>query len=194
MPTPNQQAATNLLSSCASNPDSPERLFEVLYDELRVMARGYLNREGPGHSLHSAELVNELYLKLIDGTQVTANDRAHFFALSARAMRQVLVSHARAKSAGKRGGSRDRVPLQSDMTGTRVLFHDLLDLDQALERLQEQDERLARVVEMRFFSGMSVEEIASALGVSTRTVVQHWSFARAWLNRELTRGAASDAT
>lgn len=165
--------------------DALDRLVPLVYDELRALARRQLRREQEGHTLHATALVHEAYVKLNGGGAVAAADRAHFLAIASRAMRQVLVDHARRRNTAKRGEGWDRTTLSGVAglvaAGDRTP-EQLLALDRALESL---DERQRRVVECRFFGGMEEQEIADALGLSVRTVRRDWVKARAWLYREL---------
>lgn len=169
-----------------------DALVDLIYEELRAMAHHHLARERVGHTLQTTALVHEAYLKLVDGTHVGGRGRAYFFAAAGRAMRQVLVDHARRRTAGKRGGDAVPVPLEkvqlAEDESADAFAAELLDLDRALTRLSELEPRHARVVECRYFGGMSVEETADALGVSPRTVKYDWALARAWLHDAL-RGA-----
>ena len=158
----------------------------LVYHELRKLARHYLQRERPGHSLSSTALVNELYLRLVEDDRVDWNSRAHFFGIAARQMRRILVDHARRKQADKRGGGVAKVPFDSQVM-TSDPDEDVLRLDQALEALGERDERQAKLVELKYFVGLSIEETARVLGVSSGTVKREWAFARAWLSREMQR-------
>ncbi len=163
-----------------------EELLPLAYDELRRLAKAYLSRERSDHSLQATELVNEAYLRLAGTSHIELGGRTHFFAVAARAMRRVLVDHARARGRAKRIGQLQRVTLADGVGGTQEIdLEGLLDLDGALERLAALDERQARVVELRFFAGFTVPEVADALGVSKRTVEGDWTHARAWLHREL---------
>jgi RNA polymerase sigma factor (TIGR02999 family) len=170
------------------------RVFELVYSELRRMASHLLARERHGHTLQPTALVHEAFIRLVDQTSLRPNDRAHFLAISARAMRRILIDHARAVGAEKRGGEWQRVTLASgdepgaasDPAAAREF--ELLDLNQALERLAELDERAARVAELRLFAGATVREAAEALGVSPRSVDDDWATARAWLSREIRGG------
>lgn len=158
----------------------------VVYAELHRQAIGYLRRERVGHTLQPTALINEVYLKLIDQQHVNWQNRAHFFGIASHAMRRILVDHARARHREKRGGVAEHLPLEAAEfapSGTRNV--DLVALDDALTRLAELDDRQARIVELRFFSGMSVEETAEALGVSPATVKNDWRTAKAWLHREI---------
>jgi RNA polymerase sigma factor (TIGR02999 family) len=167
-----------------------ERLMPVLYAELRRTAAGYMRRERSGHSLQATALVNEVYLRLVNIRQVTYRDRTHFFTLAAQLMRRVLVDHARSRGYQKRGGGADRVELQESAVISPEPGVDLVALDDALNELKKRDERKARVVELRFFGGLSVEETAAALDVSPQTVLRDWSLSKAWLRREMTRDAS----
>lgn len=171
-----------------SSPGSPDldRLMPLVYDQLRRMAHDQLARERAGHPLQTTALVHEAYVKLVDDTRVTRKGRSYFFAAAARAMRQVLVDHARRASALKRGGDRVVESLREDVVGVRTFALELLDLHRALERLADRSPRQARVVECRYFAGLTVRETAEALDVSPRTVKYDWAMARAWLRRELT--------
>jgi RNA polymerase sigma factor (TIGR02999 family) len=159
-----------------------DRLFELVYDELHLLARKQL---GSAETVRTTALVHELYLRMARGDGVTPEDRAHFFSTAARAMRQILVDHARRKQAAKRGGGVRPEVLDEARVGTDVRREEILAVDAALARLEELDARLARLVEMRFYAGLSVEEAAEALGVSDRTVKRDWRKARAFLYREL---------
>ena len=161
------------------------QLLPVVEGELHRIATRCMRRERAGHSLQATELVNEAYMKLIDAQQVRWQDRAHFLAMSARLMRQILVDHARARFAQKRGAGGQRITVVEALGGTDERPHDLLALDDALEALARFDDRKSRVVELRFFGGLSVEETAQVLGVSGDTVTRDWKLAKAWLLREL---------
>ncbi len=160
-------------------------LFDHVYDELRVVARAQLRRRRPGDTLATTALVHEAYLKLCDQTRLGVHDRAHFFALSARVMRQVLVDHFRRNNAEKRGMNRKLLSLQEGQIPMEDRGEVLLALDEALTQLAALNERLSQVVEFRFFAGMTQEEIAEVLGVTDRTVRNDWRKAKAWLFREL---------
>ncbi|MFW6089637.1 MAG: ECF-type sigma factor [Gemmatimonadota bacterium] len=164
---------------------SMDKLLGVVYDELRHMARSQLAGERPDHTLQTTGLVHEAYLRLVDDERVAARGRAYFFGAAARAMRQVLVDHARRRGAIRRGGDRVGITLEDEHASVDAFATDLLDLDEALQRLADDHERPARVVECRFFGGLTAEETAAALDVSVRTVHYDWQFARAWLYREL---------
>lgn len=162
-----------------------DRLTPLVYGELRKQAARYLRRERRDHSLQTTALINEAYLRLIDTKGIRWQDRAHFFAIAANLMRRVLVEHARRRDAEKRGGSQIRLTLDRTVAVAKGSDVDVLAIDEALTRLAAIDEQQAQVVELRFFSGLSVEETATALGISPRTVKRDWSVARAWLRREV---------
>jgi RNA polymerase sigma factor (TIGR02999 family) len=164
-----------------------DELAPLIYDELRRMARGYLRRERPSHTLQPTALVNEAFLRLIDRSHVNWQNRAHFFGAAARLMRQILISHAEARRAAKRGGDTRRISLDDVDHFAAAPEIDLIALDEALRRLERLDPQQGRIVEMRYFSGLTIEEIAEAIGVSPATVKRDWSMARAWLRRELSR-------
>lgn len=162
-----------------------DRLAPLVYQELHRIARGYMARERTGHTLQTTALVNEAYVRLVDARQVTWHDRAHFFAVCARAMRRILVDHARSRGYLKRGGGKVRVQFDEATGMAWSADSDLLELDEALDRLSALDPRKGKVVEMRFFGGLSVAETAEALRISPETVMRDWKMARAWLYREL---------
>ncbi len=174
-------------------------LFPVVYEELRALAQRHLANERSGHTLQPTALVNEAYLRLIGPEQAPWENRAHFFGAAAQAIRRILTDHARAKASQKRGGDRQRVALDevAEPTlgpggGPESAFRelggvDVIGLDDALTRLAGLDEQKARVVELRFFAGLTAEQTALALGISERTVAREWQFARAWLHRELSK-------
>ena len=164
---------------------APERLMPFVYDELRRLARSFLARERDGHTLQPTALVNEAYLRLVDQTRVEWQNRAHFYGIASRMMRRVLIDHARAHVTDKRGGGAVRLSLEDVQLPAEQRAAGLVALDEALGRLAAMDERKCRVVEMRFFGGLSDEEIAEVLGVTTRTVLRDWKKARLWLYREL---------
>jgi RNA polymerase sigma factor (TIGR02999 family) len=168
-----------------------ETLFPVVYEELRRLARSYMSREPAGHMLQPTALVHEAYLKLVDQTRVDWRGKTHFLAVGARVMRRLLVDHARERGAEKRGGGWRRVTLSAAIgsdPGQGLPPERLLDLHAALERLALLDEREARVVTLRCFGGLTVEQMAEVLGVSRRTVDNDWRHAQAWLKHELSGG------
>jgi RNA polymerase sigma-70 factor (ECF subfamily) len=168
-----------------------DRLAPIVYDDLRVMARRCLRRERPDHSLQATALVNEAFLRLVDVRQVKWQDRAHFFAMSARMMRRILVDSARRRRYQKRGGGAARVTLDDAMLVVGDRGQDLVALDDALQALAAVDARKSQVVELRFFGGLAVEEIAEALQVSSDTVTRDWNMAKVWLLRELKKAPAT---
>jgi RNA polymerase sigma factor (TIGR02999 family) len=157
----------------------------LVYDDLRRLAQHYLKREHAGHTLQPTALVHEAFLRLIDQTRVDWRDRSHFFAVGAQAMRRILVNHAKSRGRLKRGGGKQKLSLDEALTVSMDDDEQILALDEALERLAAVDERRAKIVELRFFGGLSVEETAAVLGVSKRTVEREWTACRAWLRREL---------
>ena len=161
-----------------------EELTPLVYEELRRLARHYMGNERVGHTLQATALVNEAYLRLVDIHKVQWQNRAHFFAMSARLMRRILVDAARSRNYQKRGAGAQRVSLDEGLLVVEP-GRDLVALDDALEALAQVDERRSKVVEMRFFGGLSVEETAEALGVSADTVMRDWKLAKVWLLREL---------
>jgi RNA polymerase sigma factor (TIGR02999 family) len=176
---------TELVSAASGDSRADARLWRAVYEELRDIAHRELGRERPGHTLSTTALVNEAYLKLVDRTAVARRDRAHFFALSCRAMRQVLVDYARQRNAEKREAAKRAVPLDEATALAATGPRDLLALDQALTRIAQFNERLGQVIELRFFGGLTVEETAKVLDVTPRTVERDWSRARAYLQRML---------
>jgi RNA polymerase sigma factor (TIGR02999 family) len=163
-----------------------EKLMPLVYDELRRLANNYLRREPAGHTLQPTALVNEAYLKLVGQRKVNWQNRAHFFAISAKLMRRILVDHARQRQAAKRGGSdQQRLSITSAETIVKQPAIDLLALNEALDELAEMDPQQGRIVELRFFGGLSIEETAEVLSISHATVERDWKLARAWLRRQL---------
>jgi RNA polymerase sigma factor (TIGR02999 family) len=162
-----------------------EQLMPLVYDELRRMARGFLRRQPAHHTLQTTELIHEAYLKIAKSDQQNWQNRAHFFGVAAKAMRHILVDYARSKQSQKRGGAQERVSLADDMAVSRDQTSELVDLDEVLKALEVLDERKSRVVELKFFGGLTNEEIAEVLKISSETVKRDWSFARTWLLREL---------
>ena len=177
---------TELLQAMGSgNQKEFDNLIPLIYDELRRLAEYYLRRERPNHTLQPTALVHEAYLRLIDQKHIQWQNRAHFFGAAAQIMRRILVDHARRHQAHKRGGAEHRVTLNEE-----VAFHgerdvNLLALDDALTKLEALDPQKSRIVELRFFSGLSIKETAEVLGVSEATVIRQWRLARAWLHREI---------
>lgn len=183
---------TSLLIKCSDGDQSAlNELFPFVYQELHRLARSYMRRENRHHTLQTAALVNEAYLRLIDQKSVRWQNRAHFFGIAAQMMRRILVDHARSHHNLKRGGANQRVQLDEAANFAKETAVEMLALDEALQRLALMDERRARVVELRFFGGLSVEETAEVLHVSPITVARDWSIAKAWLYREISGEDAS---
>ncbi len=165
--------------------DAAEQLMPLVYDELHHVAERLLRHESRGHTLQPTALVNEAYLRLIGQTKVDWQGKTHFFAIGARMMRRILVDHARRKKSQKRGGRLHRIALSDDLCVSNSSDEDVLAIEEALEKLETLDPRQAKIVELRFYGGLSVEEVAEVLGVSKRTVESDWTMVRAWLRREL---------
>jgi len=174
------------------NVEAFDRLIPLVYGELRSLASRHLRRERRGVTLDTSALVNELYIRLVDQRQVQWRDRAHFLAIAARLIRRILVDHARQKSRLKRGGSAPPVQLDPDLIGRVEALPDLVALNEALDSLEKQDPRKCRVVELRFFAGLSVEETAGTLDISENTVIRDWNMAKAWLYRQLSSEGDGD--
>lgn len=171
--------------------DAPARLMPFVYDELRQQARRFLSRERAAHTLQPTALVHEAYLRLVDQTSVSWQNRAHFYGVASSMMRRVLVDHARAHAADKRGGAEAvRLSVDDVQIPLEERAASFVALDEALEKLAGFDERKAKIVEMRFFGGLTEDEIAEVLGVSTRTILRDWKTARLWLFRELSVSSA----
>lgn len=164
-----------------------DTLLPVVYEELRKQAARYLRRERPGHTLQTTALIHEAYMKLVDQKNVHWQNRAHFFGIAAQLMRRILVDHARTKKRAKRGGSNIRVSFNDANVPAPSQNFDIVAVDEALARLSEIDEQQSRIVELRFFSGLTVEETAEVLAISPATVKRDWSMAKAWLHREISR-------
>lgn len=165
-----------------------ERLIPLIYGNLRRIAASFLRRERLDHTLETANLVNEAYLLMVDQDKIRWKDRAHFFAIAGQTMRRVLVDHARRRDSAKRGGGVEKISLTSVDDLPRAIEPDFLDLDQALNRLAKHDQETARLVELRYFGGLSKNEAAEVLGISSATVVRRWRLARAWLRSYLEDG------
>ena len=177
---------TELLARCSGGErEAFDRLVPLVYEDLRRIASRRMRSERADHTLDTTALVHEAYVQLVDQATATWADRVHFFAVAARIIRHVLIDHARRRGAAKRGGDRARVPLQPGIASTDGNLFDVMALDQAMCRLGERDERMEKVVECRFFGGMTVEETAKALGTSVRTVERDWTRAKAYLYSEL---------
>ncbi|HEV8186204.1 MAG TPA: sigma-70 family RNA polymerase sigma factor [Pyrinomonadaceae bacterium] len=169
----------------AKDKESLDKLMPAVYDELHRQAARYLRREQPGHTLQTTALIHEAYVRLVDQHNVQWQNRAHFFGVAAQMMRRILVDHARTKKRAKRGGSDIRISLNDATVAVKGQDLDVIEVDEALTRLAKIDEQQSRVVELRFFSGLTVEETAEVMGISPATVKREWSMAKAWLHREL---------
>ncbi|MBL8189033.1 MAG: sigma-70 family RNA polymerase sigma factor [Acidobacteria bacterium] len=193
MATTTHEITQLLLAWNAGDETALDQLIPLVYQELHRMAGQYLHKERAGHTLQTTALVNEVYLKLIDAQQVRWQNRAHFLAIAARLMRRILVDYARERNYQKRGGGELPIPLDDAPPVECELNEDLVALDEALHKLAEFDERKSRVVEMRFFGGLTEEEIAETLTVSPETVRRDWRLAKSWLLRSLREGAGNEA-
>ena len=182
-----------LLAWSAGDPEALERLTPLVYQELHRLAAAYMARERPGHTLQATALVHEAYLRLVDLQGVGWRDRAHFFAVAARTMRRILVDFARAREYQKRAGGGDRVSLEESLVISGEPGAGLVALDDALNRLAAIDDRKSRIVELRFFSGLQVDETAEALNISSETVMRDWRAAKAWLYLQLGGGESVGA-
>jgi RNA polymerase sigma factor (TIGR02999 family) len=185
--TPSGSEITQWLAACKGGDTAAlEKLMPLVYDELHRQALRFFNRERPGHTLQPTALVNEVYLRLAKQHDTAWQNRAQFFAVAAQMMRRVLVSHARARQAAKRGGIEQKITLDEGFAAAPERDVNLLALDEALKKLATVDLEKSRMVELRFFSGLSVEETAEVMGVSPRTIDRQWQTAKAWLHREIT--------
>ncbi len=167
-----------------------DELFPLIYDELRAIAASFFQRQEPGHTLQPTAIVHDAYLRLVRQEDVEWTGRAHFFAVAAKAMRQILINHARDRRAVKRGGDWGRITLDEQLTPATHRDLDIIALDEAMERLEEMDERQCRIVELRFFGGLTIEETGHVLDVSGSTVKSDWNMARSWLFDQLFGDAA----
>jgi RNA polymerase sigma-70 factor (ECF subfamily) len=191
--TPSPQDVTQLLLDWSvGNQAALDKLTPLVYEELHRLAHRHMNRERRDHTLQTSALVNEAYLRLINQRDVQWQNRAHFFSIASRLMRRILVDHARAHNYAKRGGGALRVSLDEAAFVSQERASELVALDDALTSLAAIDQRKCQVVELRFFGGMSVEETATALGVSPITVKRDWSTAKAWLHRAIEKGVTSE--
>ena len=194
MTKPSLHEVTQLLQSWSEgNQEALDKLVPLVHAELHRLARHYMSNERPGHTLQTTELVNEAYVRLIDWKNVRWQNRAHFFGVAAQIMRRILVDFARSRASAKKGGGTQYVSLSEAMTISPQRGEDLIALDGALESLSELDPRKGRIVELRFFGGLSVEETAEVLKISARTVMRDWGLAQAWLYRELSGVQHDDA-
>ncbi len=182
---PRPQVTRMLVDWSQGNREAAVQLMPLVYDELRVIARGYLQRERADHTLQATALVHEAYLRMVDQTQLTWKNRAHFFGVAAQVMRRILVDHARRHRTEKRGGDWAKVELDEARLSATARPVDLIALDEALLDLAKLDPRQSQIVELRFFGGLTIEEAAEVLDVSPRTVRRDWRIAKAWLRREI---------
>jgi len=189
MTTPSEKEVTRLLIAWSNGDQAAlEQLTPLVYSELHRLAHRYLGRERKGHTLQTTALVHEAYLRLIDQKEVRWQNRAHFFAIAAQMMRRILVDYARSRNVAKRGGDARQVSLDEAMDVSDERAADVIALDEALKSLSDLDQRKGRIIELRFFGGLSIEETAEVLGVSPGTVMRDWTFAKAWLQREINKG------
>jgi RNA polymerase sigma factor (TIGR02999 family) len=180
------QVTVLLNAASAGDGEAPEKLLELVYDDLRRLASAYLKNESNAQTLQATALVHEAYLRLVDWQNVSWQNRAHFFAVAAQVMRRILIDHARAKHAQKRDFGQ-KIALDEAVSFSVKKEFDLLALDEALMSLEKVDARQARIVELRFFGGLSLAETAHVLGISETTIKREWTFAKAWFQRELAR-------
>jgi RNA polymerase sigma factor (TIGR02999 family) len=184
---PSKQQLTQLLVAWGGGDQAAlDELMPLVYEELRRLARRFMNQERPGHTLQTSALVNEAFVRLVDQKNVSWQDRTHFFGIAARLMRQILVDYARKRGYAKRGGGARRVLLDEAMIVTEERAAEVVALDDALKSLAEIDPRKSRIVELRFFGGLSIDETAEVLGVSEGTVRRDWALAKAWLYNAIT--------
>ncbi len=186
MANENSKLITNLLIDWSKGDEyALQQLMPLVYDELRNMARRYMNKQPSGHTLQTTELIHEAYLKIAQSGNQEWENRSHFFGVAAKAMRHILVDYAKRKHRKKRGGWQERITLAENSFGAKETSREIIALDGALKQLELLDERKVRVVEMKFFGGLKVDEIARVLEISPETVNRDWSFAKTWLLREL---------
>ena len=187
-PPPRNEVTQVLLDWSSGEKGAAERLMPLVYDELRSLARRYLQRERSDHTLQATSLVHEAYLRLVDQSTMTWENRAHFFSVAAQVMRHLLVDHARSQQTAKRGGAREKLEFDEALAPSEPPTVDLLALDDALRELVTFDERKSRIVELRFFGGMTTEEIGAVLEISPSTIRREWRIAKAWLRRKIIEG------
>jgi len=193
MASPSPKDVTRLLVDWGNGDQAAlDELIPLVYDELRRMAGRYMRRESKGHTLQTSALVNEAYLRLVDQKSVQWQNRAHFFGVAAHLMRRILVDHARSRSRAKRGGGAQMVSLAEQAVTSKEVA-DVIALDDALKNLAEMDPRKSQIVEMKFFGGLTTEEVAEVLKVTSRTVEREWRKAKAWLNRAISKGEPNEA-
>jgi RNA polymerase sigma factor (TIGR02999 family) len=190
---PSTKEVTRLLVDWGNGDQAAlDELIPLVHDELRRLASRYMRREGQGHTLQTSALVNEAYLRLVDQKNVKWQNRAHFFGVAAQLMRRILVDHARSRLRAKRGGGMQMVSLPEQL-GVSNEVEEVIALDDALKNLAEMDPRKSRIVEMKFFGGLSTEEVAEVLKVTSRTVEREWRKAKAWLHRAISKGETNEA-
>jgi RNA polymerase sigma-70 factor, ECF subfamily len=190
---PSEADVTALLSEMADGNDAAaEKLFPIVYEELKRLARNYMRRERSGHTLQTTALVHEAYLRLVEQESVQWQGKSHFFGIAAQMMRRILTDHARRNLRLKRGGVKETLLLDEALAFSPEHSEELLNLDQALDRLEQLDARQSKIVELRFFAGLTVEEAADFLRISPKTVKRDWAVARAWLHAELRGANAND--
>ena len=190
MDSPARNDVTELLAAWSSgNQAARDQLMSAVYDELHRLARRYMRRESPGHTLQTSALLNEAFLRLVDQKHVQWQNRAHFYGIAAQMMRRILVDYARSRNYAKRGGGAHVLSLDEALIVSDARNDQLVNLHEALERLTEFDSRKGQMVELRFFGGLSIEETAEILGVSPGTVMRDWTLAKAWLHREMSSAA-----
>ena len=185
MDSPQADVTVLLAELTKGNQEAGEKLVPLVYDELKRLARSYMRRERPDHTLQATALVHEAYFKLVRQQSVNWEGRSHFFGIAARLMRRILIDHARGHLREKRGGAKEVLPLNEALVFSPERSEDLVKLDDALKRLSTIDARQGQIVELRFFGGLSVEETAAFLGISPKTVKRDWAIAKAWLHGEL---------
>ena len=183
--TPRNDVTELLVAWSNGNQAARDQLMGVVYDELHRLARRYMRRESPGHTLQTSALLNEAFLRLVDQKNVQWQNRAHFFGIAAQMMRRILVDYARSRNYAKRGGGARALSLDEALVVSDARNEEVVNVHEALERLTEFDSRKGQIVELRFFGGLSIEETAEILGVSPGTVMRDWTLAKAWLHREL---------
>jgi RNA polymerase sigma-70 factor, ECF subfamily len=192
MTRPSHQVTKLLKDWSEGDSSAADKLMPLVIDDLRRLAHNYMRREKAGHTLQTSALVNEAYVRLVDQSKIQWESRAHFFGIAARLMRQILVDQARRRNFAKRGGGAIRVSLNEATAVAEEQSANVMALDEALKNLESIDPRQSRIIELRFFGGMSIEETAEALKVSPGTVMRDWTFARAWLRKEMAASEAHD--
>jgi len=193
LPSFDPQEITRILQKIENgDPEAPARLLPLVYRQLRAAAQKQMARERGDHTLQATALVHEAYLRLVGPVEVAFENRAHFYAAAAEAMRRILIEHARRRGRVRHGGGMRRVPLSAEELARAPDLDEVMSVDEAIRRLEERDGRMGRIVRLRFFAGLEVAEIAAVLGLTDRTVRREWALARAWLHRELSSGTGRD--